>query len=199
MDVRTVVEVAGTSWCATVLGTTSEGSHGHPRFSLPFSSDAVPLLLLLLLPASLPLTAPATRTAQHLPMLRLRLRGLPLSPHLLRFLLTLLSLRLLLLLLLEHLLSLSQLLLLSLLLPLLALQPTPLLQPMPLMQVTAVVAAAAIATAVCVVVHSAAGAVGAADVFLRRGCADAVAAFEIDEQCVWYCSSIVRLSCYYFL
>ena len=75
----------------------------------------------------------------------------------------------------------------------------PLLQPNAPDAVIAVVAAAAIATAVCVVVHSAAGAVGAADAVLRRCFADAVAAFEIDEQCVWYCSPTVWLNCHYFL
>ena len=84
------VEVAGTSWCRTVLSRTLKGSHGHPRFSSPFPADAVSLLLLLL-PVSLPLTAAATGTAQHLPMLR----ELPLLPHLLQFLLTLLPLTLL--------------------------------------------------------------------------------------------------------
>ena len=29
-------------------------------------------------------------------------------------------------------------------------------------------------------------------------CVDAVAAFEIDEQCVWYCSLVVCLSCLHF-
>ena len=140
MDVRTVV--------MDVLGTTLDGTHGHPRFSFPFPSGAVSLLLLLLLPVSLPLTSAATGTPQHFPVLRLR-RGLPQLPHLLQFPLTLLPLTLLLLPLLlpfQHLLSrrswrCSQ----------------------SLDAVIAIVAAAAIATTESVVVHSAAGTVGAAD------------------------------------
>ena len=121
MDVRTV-EVAGTSWCGTVLSRTLEGSHGHPRFSYLFPPRMQCPCRCCCCKLSPPLNAAATGIPQHLPMLRLRLRALPLLPRLLRLLLTLLPLTLLLLLLLllrlQHLLPLLVLLFILLLAPL---------------------------------------------------------------------------------
>ena len=148
MDVRTVVEVTGTSWCGTVPSRTLEDSHGHPRFSFLFPTDAVSLLLLLL-PMSPPLTAAATGRDSSSTC---RCCGCGCC----------LLLRLLLL------------LLLLLLLPL----------PLPRL---------------CELLFFCCWRRWYRRRCLRRCCADAAAAFEIDEQCVWYCSSIVWLNCYCFL
>ena len=151
MDLRIVVEVAGTSLCGTVLGRTLEGSHGHPRFSFLFPTNAVSLPLLLLQAVTASYCSSnrdsAALAAAAVAAAVLAFAALGAAPYVLAS----------------------------------ANAPD---------AVIAVVAAAAIATPVCVV-HSAAGAVGAADAVC--------AAFEIDEQCVWYCSSIVWLNCYYFL
>ena len=80
MDVQTDVEV---SWCGTVH---EQDVRRHPRPSEVFVSFSLgcstATLRLLLLPVSLPPNEAATGTAQHLPMLRLRLWELPLLPHL---------------------------------------------------------------------------------------------------------------------
>ena len=94
MDVRTVVTVAGTSWCGTVHEQDVRRSHVTIR-GFRFLFFGCSLLAAAAVAASVTASYCSSNTAaQHLPMLRLRLRGLPLLPHLLQFLLTLLPLTL---------------------------------------------------------------------------------------------------------
>ena len=100
LDVRAVVEVAGTSWSGTVH-EQDVGTHLQPSEVLvSFSSDAVSLLLLLLLPVSL---LSLQQLHGQCSSCRCRSCGcgschLPQLPHLLQFTLTLLPITLLLLL-----------------------------------------------------------------------------------------------------